>query len=66
MSGISFHDISPRDRYKPLCGVVVPRPVRLLWWTTLDESGAFALNRESHAQRSGRAGTGAGKPFKDT
>jgi flavin reductase (DIM6/NTAB) family NADH-FMN oxidoreductase RutF len=38
MSGISFHDISPHDRYKLLCGVVVPRPIALV--TTLDENGA--------------------------
>src|SRR5713226_833370 len=38
MSGISFHEISPHDRYKLLCGVVVPRPIALV--TTLDENGA--------------------------
>jgi flavin reductase (DIM6/NTAB) family NADH-FMN oxidoreductase RutF len=38
MSGISFQDIGPQDRYKLLCGVVVPRPVALV--TTLDENGA--------------------------
>jgi flavin reductase (DIM6/NTAB) family NADH-FMN oxidoreductase RutF len=38
MSGISFADLSPLERYKLLCGVVVPRPVALV--TTLDENGA--------------------------
>jgi hypothetical protein len=38
MSGISFRDLDPHDRYKLLCGVVVPRPIALV--TTLDESGA--------------------------
>lgn len=38
MSGISFPDLDPRDRYKLLCGVVVPRPIALV--TTLDENGA--------------------------
>jgi flavin reductase (DIM6/NTAB) family NADH-FMN oxidoreductase RutF len=37
MSGISFHDLSPHDRYKLLCGVVVPRPIALV--TTLDQNG---------------------------
>src|SRR3977135_2292739 len=38
MCGISFADLSPLDRYKLLCGVVVPRPIALV--TTLDENGA--------------------------
>ena len=38
MSGISLHDLSPHDRYKLLCGVVVPRPIALV--TTLDANGA--------------------------
>jgi flavin reductase (DIM6/NTAB) family NADH-FMN oxidoreductase RutF len=38
MSGISFPDLSPLERYKLLCGVVVPRPIALV--TTLDENGA--------------------------
>jgi flavin reductase (DIM6/NTAB) family NADH-FMN oxidoreductase RutF len=38
MSGISFHELSAPDRYKLLCGVVVPRPIALV--TTLDENGA--------------------------
>jgi flavin reductase (DIM6/NTAB) family NADH-FMN oxidoreductase RutF len=38
MSGIAFREIDPRDRYKLLCGVVVPRPIALV--TTLDENGA--------------------------
>jgi flavin reductase (DIM6/NTAB) family NADH-FMN oxidoreductase RutF len=38
MTGISFHDLKPHDRYKLLCGVVVPRPIALV--TTLDENGA--------------------------
>jgi flavin reductase (DIM6/NTAB) family NADH-FMN oxidoreductase RutF len=38
MSGISLHDLSPHDRYKLLCGVVVPRPIALV--TTLDTNGA--------------------------
>src|SRR3981189_3315131 len=37
MPGISFRELDPRDRYKLLCGVVVPRPIALV--TTLDESG---------------------------
>jgi len=37
MSGISFPDLDPRDRYKLLCGVVVPRPIALV--TTLNENG---------------------------
>jgi flavin reductase (DIM6/NTAB) family NADH-FMN oxidoreductase RutF len=37
MSGISFCDLAPLDRYKLLCGVVVPRPIALV--TTLDENG---------------------------
>ena len=38
MSGIPLHDLSPHDRYKLLCGVVVPRPIALV--TTLDANGA--------------------------
>src|SRR5689334_8612439 len=38
MSGISFRELDPRDRYKLLCGVVVPRPIALV--TTLDANGA--------------------------
>src|ERR1700730_8989846 len=38
MSGIAFRELDPRDRYKLLCGVVVPRPIALV--TTLDENGA--------------------------
>src|SRR3977135_1271126 len=30
MSGIPLHDLSPKDRYKLLCGVVVPRPIVLV------------------------------------
>ena len=37
MSGISFRELEPHDRYKLLCGVVVPRPIALV--TTLDENG---------------------------
>lgn len=37
-NGISFRDLEPRDRYKLLCGMVVPRPIALV--TTLDENGA--------------------------
>src|ERR1700726_4070655 len=37
MSGISFRELDPYDRYKLLCGVVVPRPIALV--TTLDENG---------------------------
>ena len=37
MSGIAFRELEPRDRYKLLCGVVVPRPIALV--TTLDENG---------------------------
>jgi flavin reductase (DIM6/NTAB) family NADH-FMN oxidoreductase RutF len=38
MSGIPLHDLSPHERYKLLCGVVVPRPIALV--TTLDGNGA--------------------------
>src|SRR6266404_1670204 len=38
MSGISFRELDPRDRYKLLCGVIVPRPIALV--TTLDANGA--------------------------
>ena len=38
MSGISFRELDSHDRYKLLCGVVVPRPIALV--TTLDENGA--------------------------
>src|ERR1700682_2860804 len=38
MSGISFRELDPKDRYKLLCGVVVPRPIALV--TTLDANGA--------------------------
>jgi flavin reductase (DIM6/NTAB) family NADH-FMN oxidoreductase RutF len=38
MSGIPLHDLSPHERYKLLCGVVVPRPIALV--TTLDANGA--------------------------
>ncbi|MCP1767569.1 hypothetical protein M2202_003622 [Bradyrhizobium japonicum] len=37
-SGISLGELDPRDRYKLLCGVVVPRPIALV--TTLDANGA--------------------------
>ena len=37
MSGISFRELDPQDRYKLLCGVVVPRPIALV--TTLGPSG---------------------------
>jgi hypothetical protein len=37
MTGISFREIDPHDRYKLLCGVVVPRPIALV--TTCDENG---------------------------
>lgn len=37
-SGFSLRELDPRDRYKLLCGVVVPRPIALV--TTLDENGA--------------------------
>jgi flavin reductase (DIM6/NTAB) family NADH-FMN oxidoreductase RutF len=36
MPSISLGDLDPRDRYKLLCGVVVPRPIALV--TTLDEN----------------------------
>jgi flavin reductase (DIM6/NTAB) family NADH-FMN oxidoreductase RutF len=38
MSGISFRELDPHDRYKLLCGVVVPRPIALV--TTTDENGS--------------------------
>jgi len=37
MSGFPFPDLSPHDRYKLLCGIVVPRPIALV--TTLDDNG---------------------------
>ena len=37
MTSISFREIDPHDRYKLLCGVVVPRPIALV--TTCDENG---------------------------
>ena len=37
MTGISFRALDPHDRYKLLCGVVVPRPIALV--TTCDENG---------------------------
>lgn len=59
MSGISFRELDPRDRYKLLCGVVVPRPIALV--TTLDENGSvsaapfsffnvFSEDPQSHAE----------------
>src|ERR1700674_1593805 len=39
MSGISFHELDPHERYKLLCGVVVPRPLALV--TTLDANDAI-------------------------
>jgi len=38
MSGIPLQDLSPHERYKLLCGVVVPRPIALV--TALDANGA--------------------------
>ncbi len=38
MSGFLLRDLSPHDRYKLLCGVIVPRPIALV--TTLDANGA--------------------------
>jgi flavin reductase (DIM6/NTAB) family NADH-FMN oxidoreductase RutF len=38
MSGFLLRDLSRQDRYKLLCGVVIPRPIALV--TTLDENGA--------------------------
>ena len=37
MSGIAFRDLAPLDRYKLLCGVVVPRPIALV--TTIGPDG---------------------------
>jgi flavin reductase (DIM6/NTAB) family NADH-FMN oxidoreductase RutF len=37
MTGISLQDLSAHDRYKILCGVVVPRPIAFV--TTLDANG---------------------------
>ena len=37
MTGIPFGELDPQDRYKLLCGVVVPRPIAFV--TTLDENG---------------------------
>ncbi|MBE7608012.1 flavin reductase family protein, partial [Salmonella enterica subsp. enterica serovar 4:-:1,2] len=36
--GIALRERDGRDRYKLLCGMVVPRPIALV--TTLDENGA--------------------------
>jgi hypothetical protein len=41
MSSISFRELDPHDRYRLLCGVVVPRPIALA--TTLDENGTVPL-----------------------
>ena len=38
MSGFSLRDLSPHDRYKLLCSIVIPRPIALV--TTLDANGA--------------------------
>lgn len=38
MTNLAFRDLAPRDRYKLLCAVVVPRPIAFV--TTLDENGA--------------------------
>ena len=38
MSGIPFRELDPQDRYKLLCGVVVPRPIALV--TTTDANGS--------------------------
>jgi flavin reductase (DIM6/NTAB) family NADH-FMN oxidoreductase RutF len=38
MSGFLLRDLSPHDRYKLLCSVVIPRPIALV--TTLDANGA--------------------------
>jgi len=37
MTSLAFRDLAPRDRYKLLCGVVVPRPIALV--TTVDANG---------------------------
>lgn len=37
-SGFPLRDLSPHDRYKLLCGIVIPRPIALV--TTLDANGA--------------------------
>jgi hypothetical protein len=47
MSSISFRELDPQDRYKLLCGVVVPRPIALV--TTLDENGAVNLSSLTHS-----------------
>ncbi|RXH39373.1 flavin reductase family protein [Bradyrhizobium zhanjiangense] len=39
MTSLSFRDLAPRDRYKLLCGVVVPRPIAFV--TTMDENSAL-------------------------
>ncbi|SDH11939.1 NADH-FMN oxidoreductase RutF, flavin reductase (DIM6/NTAB) family [Bradyrhizobium sp. Rc2d] len=36
---LSFRDLAPRDRYKLLCGVVVPRPIAFV--TTMDENSSL-------------------------
>ena len=40
MSGIPFRELDAHDRYKLLCGVVVPRPIALV--TTPDENGVVS------------------------
>jgi flavin reductase (DIM6/NTAB) family NADH-FMN oxidoreductase RutF len=37
MNSLSFADLAPRDRYKLLCGTIVPRPIALV--TTLGPGG---------------------------
>jgi flavin reductase (DIM6/NTAB) family NADH-FMN oxidoreductase RutF len=39
MTSFCFRELNPHDRYKLLCGVVVPRPIALV--TTLNENGAI-------------------------
>jgi hypothetical protein len=57
MSGISFRELDPHDRYNLLCWVVVLRPIAF-------QRDIFALTRESHAQWLARVkgGNGAGGP----
>lgn len=72
MSGISCHDICPHDRYKLLCGVVVPWSFAHVFSDVRGnlyayERDTLVMHRESQAQCSARAhtGNGAPEPLKD-
>ena len=44
---LNFADLEPRQRYKLLCGLVVPRPIALV--TTLHARRAWSMPRRSHS-----------------